>query len=158
MQRLLAEARTIYDTVLVDTAPLLPVADTAAIAPLLDGVILICRYKGTKRNQISAALSALHAVSVNPVASLLTMTPASGTSGYKSYSQHVEKQGNLPGPTTVESDFGRANPKIGISAPSASAAAGEARRPRPFRPQEDEPSQATQQMKPQAFQPNTNRH
>ena len=37
----LLRLRSWYDTVLVDTPPLLPVTDAAAIAPPTDGVLLV---------------------------------------------------------------------------------------------------------------------
>ena len=43
MAALLAEVGSWYDTVLVDTPPLLPVTDAAAIAPAADGVLLVTR-------------------------------------------------------------------------------------------------------------------
>ena len=59
MARLLTELRTEYDTVLIDTPPLLPVTDAAAVSPATDGVVLICRFKATSREQVSDAVEAL---------------------------------------------------------------------------------------------------
>ncbi|MEO5935699.1 MAG: CpsD/CapB family tyrosine-protein kinase, partial [Terriglobales bacterium] len=47
MQSFLQEASRQYDIVLVDAAPLIPVADTQVLAPLLDGAILACRAHST---------------------------------------------------------------------------------------------------------------
>ena len=43
MAALLADVGSSYDTVLIDTPPLLPVTDAAAIAPAADGVLLVTR-------------------------------------------------------------------------------------------------------------------
>ena len=50
---------TQYDTVLIDTPPLLPVTDAAAVAPATDGVVLVCRFKATSREQVGEAVEAL---------------------------------------------------------------------------------------------------
>jgi len=52
-----------YDVVLIDSPPLLPVTDAAAVAPATDGAILVCRFKETTRDQVAAAVEALDAVS-----------------------------------------------------------------------------------------------
>jgi protein-tyrosine kinase len=47
MQTFLKEAIANYDIVIVDAAPLIPVADTQVLAPLLDGALLACRAHKT---------------------------------------------------------------------------------------------------------------
>ena len=47
MQMFLQEAAKNYDIVIVDAAPLIPVADTQVLAPLLDGAVLACRAHST---------------------------------------------------------------------------------------------------------------
>ena len=47
MQLFLAEAAKNYDVILVDAAPLIPVADTQVLAPLLDGALLAARAHST---------------------------------------------------------------------------------------------------------------
>ena len=47
MQTFLQEACRNYDVVVVDAAPLIPVADTQVLAPLLDGAVLACRAHST---------------------------------------------------------------------------------------------------------------
>lgn len=47
MQLFLAEAAKNYDVILVDAAPLIPVADTQVLAPLLDGALLATRAHST---------------------------------------------------------------------------------------------------------------
>ena len=62
MAALLAEVGSWYDTVLVDTPPLLPVTDAAAIAPAADGVLLVTRFRKTTGEQVAAAVAAISAV------------------------------------------------------------------------------------------------
>ena len=58
-RRCCSDLRDEYDVVLIDSPPLLPVTDAAAVAPATDGAILICRYKKTTRTQVATAVSAL---------------------------------------------------------------------------------------------------
>lgn len=74
---LLGELRQRYDIILVDTPPLLPVTDAAAIAPFTDGVILVCRSEQTNRTQVAAATEALRAVDSPLRGTVLTMVTRS---------------------------------------------------------------------------------
>ena len=60
---------------LVDTPPLLPVTDAAAIAPAADGVLLVTRFRKTTREQVAAAVAAISAVSVPLLGTVLNMVP-----------------------------------------------------------------------------------
>ena len=77
MRDLLGEMRDRYDLVLIDTPPLLPVADTAAISTATDGAILVCRFKRTTRHQVEAAAAAIDAVSSTLLGTVLNMAPNS---------------------------------------------------------------------------------
>ena len=55
----LAQVAEIYDMVIIDTAPVLPVADTLELIPYVDGVVLCVRVNQTSREQASAALAAI---------------------------------------------------------------------------------------------------
>jgi capsular exopolysaccharide synthesis family protein len=59
MSRLLETLRTKFSHVLLDTAPILPVADTRKLAPKADGVVLLARWRKTNRNAIAAAIKQL---------------------------------------------------------------------------------------------------
>ncbi|GAA1106385.1 polysaccharide biosynthesis tyrosine autokinase [Kitasatospora arboriphila] len=73
-----------YDHVVVDTAPLLPVADTSGLAPFTDGMLLVVRARRTSRDRIRAATDALRAVGARPLGAVLDMVPAAkgARSGY----------------------------------------------------------------------------
>jgi len=88
MRRLLQHFRERYDVVLVDTPPLLPVTDAAALAPATDGVLLICRHGTTTKKQLSVAAQAVNTVDSPLLGTVITMTPASRSiksSKYNSY-------------------------------------------------------------------------
>lgn len=86
MRSLLQEARNTYDLVLVDTPPVLPVTDAAALLPASDGALLVCKYGSTTTQQLSAAADALRAVAGTVLGVILTFVPArriSHASGYE---------------------------------------------------------------------------
>lgn len=88
MVALLADLRRRYDLVLLDTPPLLPVTDAAAVGPATDGAILICRFKSTTRDQVSKAVESLDAVSTPLLGTVFTMVPSSGPSAYAQYNSY----------------------------------------------------------------------
>jgi succinoglycan biosynthesis transport protein ExoP len=55
MQELLAELRSSYDVVLIDTAPLLPVTDPMVVSRFTNGMLLVARAGATTRDQVLAA-------------------------------------------------------------------------------------------------------
>jgi capsular exopolysaccharide synthesis family protein len=55
MDKLLNELRARYDLVILDTAPVLPVADTRVLAPKADTVVFLARWRKTPQHAIQAA-------------------------------------------------------------------------------------------------------
>jgi polysaccharide biosynthesis transport protein len=88
-----------YDIVLVDTPPLLPVTDAAAVAPATDGVLLVCRFK-TTREQLGAAVHALEAVSAALLGTVFSMVPATGPRAYAHYNSHYRTEGPTEQPAS----------------------------------------------------------
>jgi protein-tyrosine kinase len=58
MRRLLDSLRTSYDRVLLDTPPVLPLADVAILAPMVDGTLMVVRAGYTPKPAIENALRA----------------------------------------------------------------------------------------------------
>lgn len=56
MRRLLDELRTAYDYVILDSAPLLPVADAAVLASQADGTLLLVNATKARRHQLAESL------------------------------------------------------------------------------------------------------
>jgi capsular exopolysaccharide synthesis family protein len=56
MRRLLDHLRTRFDRVILDTPPVLPLADVAVLAPIVDGVLLVVRAGVTTKPAIENAL------------------------------------------------------------------------------------------------------
>jgi len=58
MRRLLDQLRSRFDRVILDTPPVLPLADVAVLAPLVDGTLLVVRAGVTPKPAIENALRA----------------------------------------------------------------------------------------------------
>jgi len=56
MRRLLDQLRTRFDRVILDTPPVLPLADVAVLAPMVDGALLVVRAGVTPKPAIENAL------------------------------------------------------------------------------------------------------
>ncbi len=59
MDKLLTDLRSRFDLVILDTAPLLPVADTRVLAPKADVVVFLARWRKTPQHAIEAAFRLL---------------------------------------------------------------------------------------------------
>ena len=95
MEKALKELAELHEVVIVDTAPLLPVADTLGLASLAQGTLLVVRAARTRRDQVCTALESLERVGVRVLGTVFSMAPAAqgGRYGYRSY-------GELPAPRT----------------------------------------------------------
>ena len=87
MAQLLLRLRDLFDVVIVDAPPVLPVADAAALAHNCDGAILAVKYGRTTHQQARRAAEALTNVSARVLGTVLTMVPRQKlvNSGYESY-------------------------------------------------------------------------
>ncbi|MEV0090183.1 polysaccharide biosynthesis tyrosine autokinase [Streptomyces sp. NPDC050738] len=82
MGEILRELADLYEIVIVDTAPLLPVADTVGLAPLAQGAILVVRAGKTPRDRVNAAADALRTVGGRTLGTVFSMAPLSKRAGY----------------------------------------------------------------------------
>ena len=115
----LQEAAARADVVIVDTAPLLPVADGAQIAALADATLLVVRAGKTTRDQIRQAVESLGRVDVVPVGAVLSMAQRRRGSDYPYY--YAEYR---PRPTSHSSDGSSSNSPNGLASSSANGPIG----------------------------------
>ena len=69
---LLSEVSSAYDLVILDTAPLLPVADTLELLPLVDGIVLCVRSGRTTLEQAAAGKAAMDHFPDRPIGLVVT--------------------------------------------------------------------------------------
>ncbi|MBC9714429.1 polysaccharide biosynthesis tyrosine autokinase [Streptomyces sp. TRM66268-LWL] len=77
-----------YEAVVVDTAPLLPVADTVGLAPLAQGALLVVRASKTSREQVRMATEALRTVGVRTLGTVFSVVPTAKSKGYGTYGSY----------------------------------------------------------------------
>ncbi|WP_100499814.1 polysaccharide biosynthesis tyrosine autokinase [Geodermatophilus chilensis] len=75
MRVVLEKLRADNDFVLVDAAPLLPVADAIGLAAHTDGALLSVRYGVTRREQVAAAAARLERVGARTLGVVLNLVP-----------------------------------------------------------------------------------
>lgn len=62
MERLMKEARSRYDVIVIDTAPLVPVVESAALSQMVSGYVLVARSGMVRSHEFAEALSTLENV------------------------------------------------------------------------------------------------
>ena len=89
MKALIAELRTRYDYVIIDTPPVLLISDALALTPITDGTVLVCRHNVSYVSDISRALNTLEFAKANVLGIVVNdyKAPATGKfyGGYKKY-------------------------------------------------------------------------
>ena len=81
MKRMLDDARRIYDVVLIDAPPLLPVTDAAVLSAESDGAILVVRHGSTTRDEVEASVGRLDSVGARLVGVIVNMAPQTKRGG-----------------------------------------------------------------------------
>jgi capsular exopolysaccharide synthesis family protein len=136
MGRLLEELRAEYDYVVLDSAPLLPVADGAVLAAQADGTVLLANVTRVRRHQVTEALGTLGRVDATVLGLVLNQVPRDEhTYGYAA-------EDAQPPAGTPTARFGRRRTaaksaaKSALQAPGKAAGepSGEGSRPEPSRP------------------------
>ncbi len=92
MADLLTKLREIYDLVIIDSAPILPVHDTKHIAQLADKVVFVVRWEQTPRNAAIMAIKDMRALNFPVAGAVLTRSNlrrhALYSYGYYNYAQY----------------------------------------------------------------------
>ena len=92
-ETLIAEARQKYDLVLIDTPPLLPVIDTAVIAPKCDGTMIVVNYGNTRRRDLTETKKQLEVSGAKILGTILNQVPLNANKYsylyYRGYSRYL---------------------------------------------------------------------
>ncbi|GAA3813485.1 polysaccharide biosynthesis tyrosine autokinase [Streptomyces chiangmaiensis] len=99
MEEVLRELAEAYEIVIVDSAPLLPVADTVGLASLAQGALLVVRAAKTSRDQVRTAAESLDRVGVHVLGTVFSMAPVPKGGRYGHYGAYG-RYGELPAPRT----------------------------------------------------------
>lgn len=86
----LARLREVYDAVIIDAPPLLPVADAAILGAQADGMILVARYGKTRRDEVGQAAQRLRNVGAKLHGVVINMLPKRAAEGYQYYYYYEE--------------------------------------------------------------------
>ncbi len=84
-QQLIADLKDTYDFVIVDTPPVLAVSDPAAVAPRVDGVIIVFRMTKYARPAAERTREQLAALGANVLGVVVNGGSAGGGAGYNGY-------------------------------------------------------------------------
>jgi capsular exopolysaccharide synthesis family protein len=106
MTELIEGLRELYDMVVIDTPPLVPVTDAAIIAAQVDGAVLVIRHGRTRRGHLRTAIASLDAVHARLLGGVMNMT-ALRRADRRGYDAYLDYQ---PGDETKVSRF-RFRPK-----------------------------------------------
>lgn len=93
MKNLIERLEKVFDTVVIDAPPLLPVTDAAVLSQHVGGVVLVAGVQKVKRHDIERALSALELVGSNVLGVVLNQLPTKGSDAY-SYGYYSSEAGD----------------------------------------------------------------
>jgi len=127
MDELLRSVLKVFDLVIIDSPPLLPVTDAAVIAARADGALLVVRHGKTSRNQVEVATTALATVDARLIGTVLNMVPTKGADAYSyqygyAYYEDTVERGKL---TDFEHIEISEQPRTGSAGRAADPAAGQ---------------------------------
>lgn len=90
-QRFIDEMRDQYDTIILDSPPLLAVTDAQILTTLSDGTVVVVQHGVTKKDEISQAKDLLEKVKGNILGVVLSQIPPEDNGYYYYYSYEDKK-------------------------------------------------------------------
>lgn len=85
MVRLLDYLRTVFDIVIIDAPPLLPITDAALLSRIADGALIVVRHSKTTRDQLSTAIGTLDRVGARTLGAVINFVPIGRKFGADTY-------------------------------------------------------------------------
>jgi receptor protein-tyrosine kinase len=74
MQELIEISRKTFDLVVIDSPPLLPIADSRVLVDLVDGVLMVVESEQTSRDAVTAAIRETPAIEGKIIGTVLNRT------------------------------------------------------------------------------------
>lgn len=114
MKELLTALHSAFDLVILDTPPVLPLADTRIIVALADAVVMVARWRSTSRRAVEAALHILSTSGAHIAGIALTMADLRKLAKegygdpsfyYSKYKDYYSQSGSFEKPSPVISEF-----------------------------------------------------
>jgi tyrosine-protein kinase len=102
MRRLVDGLGELFDTVVLDTPPILPVADTLGLAKLVDGVIVVVRAQSATRDDAHEVRTLVDRLEIPLVGIVVSDTPVRAS--YGSYGSYTTISQDSPPPGLPEPD------------------------------------------------------
>ncbi len=103
MIRTLAHAAESYDMIVLDSPPVLPVADTLSLSRLVDGVLVIARFGSTRRQSLSHTLESLASIQARVAGVVLNSVPTRSAKSGNYYGYGSEEELVAAGAALAES-------------------------------------------------------
>lgn len=91
MRKLITRLENLFDTVIIDAPPLLPVTDAAVLAQHVGGVVVVVGSQKIKRQDLQKSLGALDMVGATVLGVVLNRLPAKGPDAY-AYAYYSTKE------------------------------------------------------------------
>lgn len=97
-RQVISDLHGMFDFVIIDGAPLLPVTDSAVLTAHSDGALVVARYGHTSEAEVSRAVENLEKIGARVLGAVLTMLP-NGRKGAEGYSYYYETDKSIARPT-----------------------------------------------------------
>jgi Mrp family chromosome partitioning ATPase len=91
MKVFLDEVKEIYDYIILDSPPLISVADAQAIAPFIDGVLLVISSEETEVTEAKKSIEILKYIKANILGIVLNKVK-SNNKNYYYYKEHTDNK------------------------------------------------------------------
>lgn len=111
------ELRGMYDFVLIDAPPVLPVADAMNLGTHADGAIVVCQWGKTSRQSVVAAAAALRGVSVPIIGAVLTRVSPKAKSAVTYHGTYGSGPADPDLMLDVPGDYRRVEPRPAVPKP-----------------------------------------
>ena len=93
MRELIENLQNDYDLVVFDLPPLMPIIDSRAIAPYIDGLIYVAKWGSTRKSVIRAGITCTPMVTDRVIGVALSQVDMKLATRYESYSYYKEYSG-----------------------------------------------------------------